>query len=481
MHRELKRISGVVLLMFLSLFVSGTVIQAIDAGSLHENAWNVRTRYDRFSVERGSIVVAGTEIARSARVDDPYRYQREYPEGSRYAHLTGYFTLDQGNTGLEAGLNNFLAGAAEEQFFDRLLGIITGQSNAGATVELTIDPAAQAAAERALDGRRGAAVAIEPKTGRILALYSNPSYDPNALAVRDTAVMQQRYQELLGASNRPLLNRAIGGDLYPPGSVFKLVVMAAALEHGYSPDDRLDNPPRLALPLSTATISNYGGGRCGGSGATVRLDVAMRLSCNVPFGELGIELGGEVLRDYAEGFGFGTAPALPLPVTPSVFPAQLDGAQSALAAIGQYDVRATPLQIALISAAIANEGTTMAPQLVQRILRPDFSELRGFEPAELGRPITAETAEILTEMMVSNVNAGVAGSARIGGVSVAGKTGTAQNGEGRPLTYWFTGFAPAGNPEIAVAVVVEGRRGETSTGGGQAAPVAKKVMEAVLR
>lgn len=481
MHRELKRVSTLILLMFLALFTSTTVIQAVEADQLHDHAWNVRSRYDQFSVERGSIIVAGEAIARSTPVSDQYRYQREYPEGSRYAHITGYFTLDQGNTGLEASLNRYLVGQSDAQFLDRLLATITGGSNAGATVELTINPKAQEAAQRALGGRRGAVVAIEPDSGRILALYSNPSFDPNTLAVHNSKQVIEEYERLLANDDDPLINRAISGDLYAPGSTFKLVVAAAALENGYSANTELDNPVRLQLPLSTSTISNYNNARCGSNPDKVTIATAMMLSCNVPFAELGIQLGDDVIRKYAKAFGFDASPDFQLPVTASTYPADIDEAQTALTAIGQFDVRATPLQMAQVSAGIANNGLVMQPTIVERILRPDFRELVGFTASEQNRAITVETSDILTRMMVANVNTGVASGARMEGVTVAGKTGTAQGGTNQALTYWFTGFAPAENPKIAIAVVVEGHTGEAGTGGGLAAPIAKRVMEAVLR
>jgi penicillin-binding protein A len=482
-NRELKRVSGVVLLMFLALFVSTTAIQVFQADNLREDDRNRRALLESYSTERGQILVDGQAIAQSQPVDDQYKFQRAYAAGELYSAVTGYFTLGQGRAGLEDALNNELSGTAGSQFLDGINRLITGQDPKGASVELTIDPAAQQAAFDALGDNSGAVVAIDPETGAILAMVSKKAYDPNLLAVHDTDQVLSAYRQLESDPAQPLQNRAIGGNLNPPGSVFKLVVTAAALESGnYTPESTFPNPATFPLPGSSAVVTNSGEGACGGAD-TVTLADALRLSCNIPFSELGIELGDDTIRDMAEKFGFNGSVDVPMASTPSVYPpAPLDDAETALSAFGQQNDRATPLQMAMVSAGIANGGEVMRPSLVESVLAPDLREIRGLDPSVLSTPISESTATTLTGLMVDNVENGVGSNARIGGVRVAGKTGTAENGTGEPYSLWFTGFAPADDPEVAVAVVVEngGGQGQSGSGNTVAAPIAKRVIEAVL-
>jgi len=482
MNKELRRISIATLAMFLALFVSTSVIQVFAVDDLRADPRNVRTLYASYSAERGPILLNGIPIAESIAVDSPFAFLRGYPEPAVYAPITGYFTLNQGNTGIEGAYNDFLTGTANEQFLDQLSALVTGQRPRGAAVQLTIDPVVQQAAYDAMDGLTGAVVAIEPATGRILAMVSTPSFDPNRLASHDTASVLAAYDELIADPNDPLVNRAISGDLYFPGSTFKLLVAAAAIDSGqFTPDDVFPNLSSLQLPLSTNVVMNSSNGPCG-SGETVSIATALRLSCNIPFAELGLALGEDTLAQYAEAFGFGAAFEIPMAATPSTFPTGLDDAQLMLSSFGQYDVRVTPLQMALISAAIANGGNLMQPTLLDRIIAPDLSIVQRSEPTLSGQPITRITAETMTQLLVDGVSNGVASNARIEGVAVAGKTGTAENGGDAPYTLWFTGFAPADNPQVAVAVVVEdgGGRGQSGSGNQIAAPIAKRVLEAVL-
>lgn len=483
MNRELKRVSIVVVLMFGTLFVSSTVIQSVEASSLAANPWNSRTLYESYSTERGPIVAGETEIAYSVETDDDFSYLRTYSDGKLYAPITGYFSIDQGITGVEDELNAYLSGNEDSQFFDQVVDLVTGQTPTGATVRLTIDPEVQAAAYKALGDHRGAVVALDPKTGRILALVSKPSYDPNELAVHNGATVKARYDELLAEPGRPLINRALAGDLYAPGSTMKLVVASAALESGeYSARSEFENPTRLPLPLSNATISNASGGRCTGGGSTVTLAEAVSYSCNIPIAELGMALGDDELRAMAELYGFNRSIEVPLTATASTFPADPDSAQTALSSIGQFDVRSTPLQIAMVSSAIANDGVLMQPTLIDEVVSDDFAVLEPFEEHVFSRPISAGTAQTITEMMVDSVALGIAGNARMDSVTVAGKTGTAENGTDDPYTLWFTGFAPADDPEVVVAVVIEdgGGLGQSGSGNSVAAPIAREVFEAVL-
>lgn len=482
MNRELKRVSIVALIMFVTLLVSSTLIQFVQADSLAADPRNSRTLYESYSVERGPILVDGDPIAFSTATDDFYRFQRTYSNGPLYAPVTGYIPVNGEATGLERSLNDYLSGQSSSQFFDQLNRLISGQDPVGASVEVAIDPVAQQAAWDALGDYAGAVVVTEPETGRILAMVTKPTFDPNALTVHDGEQVQATYDALLADPGDPLFNRATGGDMNPPGSVFKLVVTAAALESGrYTPDSTFPNPGEFTLPGSSSVVRNSGGGTCG-EGATVTLADALRLSCNIPFAELGIELGDNAIRDQAEKFGFDHEFLIPTGTEPSTYPQGLDDAQTALSAFGQGEVRATPLQMALVSAAIANDGIVMNPNLVDQITAPDLRPLEEFQASEFGRAISESTADTMVQMMVNGVENGAASNARIDGVSVAGKTGTAENGEDDPYTLWFTGFAPADDPQYAITVLVEdgGGLGQEGYGNLIAAPIAKQVLEAVL-
>lgn len=482
MNKELKRISTVVLLMFITLFVSSSVIQVVAADGLKADGRNARTLYASYSAERGPILVDGQPIAYSSPVDDEFKFQRVYTNGPLYAPVTGYLTLNQGNTGLESELNSFLSGTSNNQFFDQINAIITGQNPKGASVELTIDPVVQQAAWDALAGLEGAVIAIRPKTGEIIAMVSTPSFDPNTLAVHDTGTVIDTYEALLADPLDPLINRTMDGDLDPPGSTFKLVVAAAALESGaYTPESAFPNPARLTLPQTSFEISNADSRTCG-PGDTATIATAIRLSCNIPFAQLGQALGATTIRDQANKFGFNESISVPLASEPSVYPRALDEPQTMLSAFGQSSVRASPLQMAMVSMAIANSGSLMRPTLVESIVAPDLTPLETFRPEQFRQAISQSTAAALTQMMVGSVADGAASNARIDGVTVAGKTGTAQNGDGEPFTLWFTGFAPAEDPQVVVAVVVQngGGLGQRGTSSGITAPIGKKVLEAVL-
>ncbi len=484
MNKELRRVSIVVLIMFLALFGSTTVIQVFQQDNLQSDGRNVRTLYAGFSKERGAILTSdGATIAQSVPTSDEYKYQRQYTNGPLYSAVTGYFTLNQGNTGLENSLNDYLSGTANSQFLDQLNAILTGQNPKGATVQTTIVPAVQQAAWDALGNYQGAVVALDPKTGAILAMVSKPTFDPNTLAVHDSKQVISTYDQLLGDSGDPLINRAIAGKLNPPGSTFKLVVSSAAFESGkFTPDSEFPNPGTLQLPQSSTTITNAEGGACAG-GATASIATALRLSCNIPFAQLGLALGYDAISAQAKKYGFGDDNLrIPMKVTPSVYPQTDSDAQQMISSFGQGNDRVTPLQMAMVSAAIANGGQLMTPNLVQNITAPNLSVLQKLTPTVYGNPISSATASTMTGLMVNNVANGAASNARISGVDVAGKTGTAQNAPGAPYTLWFTGFAPAADPQVAVAVVVEngGGRGQSAFGNLLAAPIAKKVIEAVL-
>ncbi|WP_380164291.1 peptidoglycan D,D-transpeptidase FtsI family protein [Jannaschia sp. R86511] len=482
MNSPLRRLAVVVGLLFASLLLSTSWIQYVGATSIAAGQGNVREVYREFGRERGPIVVAGDPVATSTEVGGDYQYLREYPGGELYAHATGFYSIVYGTTATEDAENDVLAGTADSLFYSRIGQVLTGQDPTGGSVELTLDPAAQQAAWDALGDQRGAVVAIEPSTGRILAMVSKPSYDPATLASHDLGAVREAWDSLNADEGRPLENRAIAGRTYPPGSVFKLVTAAAALESGdYTAESELPGPAALDLPQTTAVLPNYDDRPCGPDDLTTLAD-ALRISCNSAFGQLGIDLGGDALRAQAERFGYEDDLSVPLTVTPSRVPEGLNAPQSAQAAVGQFDVRVTPMQVAMTSAAIANDGVMMRPQLVRTVRGPDLQVVDQVEPEVLGDPVEPATAEALTAMMVAVVDDGTGSSAQISGVQVAGKTGTAQTGNDEAPHAWFTSFAPADDPQVAVAVVVEngGSAGSETSGGRVAAPVARAVMEAVL-
>jgi peptidoglycan glycosyltransferase len=483
MNRELKRISALVLVMFTALFVASSIIQVFQSSNLATDARNQRARADQYSIERGQILTAdGKTIVSSPKSNDTFQFDRRYADGKLYAAVTGYYNPIGAPTGIEGALNAQLAGTSSDQVLDRLQNIVTGRDPKGASVQLTIQPKAQKAAYDALGPLRGAVVAIEPKTGKVLAMVSKPSYDPNVIADHSSGVAA--YGALTKASVNPLVNRAIGGNLNPPGSTFKLITASAALESGkYTPSSTFPNPPAYTLPGTSTTIHNADGEYCGSS-TKASIAVAVKLSCNIPMAQLGAKLGPAALRTQAEKFGFGKRLSIPLAVTPSSYPAgDLNSAETAQTAFGQYEDRATPLQMAMVAATIGNGGAEMKPNLVEKVVSPSLDTVQRFSAETLGNPVSADTASKVKAMMVASVASGAATNARIDGVTVAGKTGTAQNGAAQPYTLWFTGFAPANDPKVAVAVVIEngGGLGQSGYGNRVAAPIAKQVMEAVLQ
>ncbi|MGC0252565.1 peptidoglycan D,D-transpeptidase FtsI family protein [Pseudactinotalea sp. Z1748] len=481
MNTPLRRLSVVVLVMFLALMGGATWVQYGQAGDLNDDPRNVRTVYRDYGRDRGPIVVAGNEVAHSTPVDTPFGFQRVYSDGPLYAHATGYFSMFQ-MTGIERASSSVLSGTDDSLLWSRIRSLFTGSQQQGGSVELTLDPAAQEAARDALGDQQGAVVALDPRTGAILAMVSTPSFDPNDLAVHSSAQVNETYNELVADEANPLINRAIGGGLYAPGSVFKLVDAAMLLESGeYDPDSQVPAPAELELPQTSHVIRNPGGGPCTAED-TVTLTYALQQSCNTPFSALAMEFGEDALAEQAEAFGFGRDLDIPMGVTPSRFPDGMDQAQLAMSAIGQYDVRVSPLQMAMVSAAIANDGVLMTPHLIGTERGPNLQVTSSTEPEEFSRPISASTAADLREMMLSVVESGTGTPAQIPNVAVAGKTGTAESGTDAPQHAWFTAFAPAQNPQVAVAVVIEhgGADGDEAYGGRSAGPIARAVIQAVV-
>jgi penicillin-binding protein A len=487
MNKPIRRVSFIVAVLFCTLLFSTTWIQFVTAKSLDNHPGNRRTLLDSYSRERGAILVAGKAIAKSVPTKDEYKWVRTYPQARLYSQITGYYSLIYGaGGGLEGAADSTLSGQSDKLFYRRVIDMLTGKPPTGASLELTINPKAQQAADQALGGQRGAVVALNPKTGAILAMVSHPQYDPSTLAGHDVGLgspVEKAWKKLNNDPGRPAINRAIGGDLYPPGSTFKLVTAAAALSSGkFTEESQIPGPAVLDLPQTSTKLPTDDNQPCG-PGDKTTLTHALEISCNSAFGWLGMNLGGATLAAQASKFGFGDALRVPMRVEPSSFPAKINQAGTAQAAIGQFDVRVTPLQMAMVSAAIANKGTVMSPYLVQDTRNSSLDVIDQTQPEQLSQAITPDVAAALTRMMTTVVNTGTGTSAQIPGIQVAGKTGTAQNVKGGNPHAWFTAFAPANDPTIAVAVVVEngGNAGSEAYGGTVAAPIARAVIEAVLK
>lgn len=481
MIRQINRVTAVIIFLLIALIVNVSYIQVFQANDLRAQVGNQRVILTEYSRERGPILLGSKALAESTPTDDALKYLREYADGSTYASITGFYSLVYGATGIEREENDVLAGNDSRFFVDRMQQLFAGRKPKGGAIRLTIDSAAQEAAVKALKGRTGAVVAIDPKTGAILALASSPSFDPNLLSSHDAADIQKNYEELNSDPNQPLLNRPLAMTL-PPGSTFKLVTAAAALESGeYTASTELPGPAQLNLPGTDVKLGNWTGTSCG-TNDKVTLQEALAVSCNTAFASLGLKLGEDALYDQAKKFGFENSFDVPMTAATSHFPVDPNKPQTAMSAIGQFDVRATALQMAMVSAGIANDGVVMKPYLVGQVLGPDLTVLQNTTPQAFGRAMSAENAKILRDMMVNVVASGTGSKARISGIAVGGKTGTAENTPGESAHAWFVGLAPAEGASVAIAVVLEHGGGATEVSGNAlAAPIAAAVMRAVIQ
>jgi penicillin binding protein transpeptidase domain protein len=482
MNAQIRKIFVVVLIMFAMLGLAVTNTQFISAPSLNADPRNVRTNLHAAEIDRGPIIVEKTAIA-SSELDDDNHYTRVYDQGSLYVSATGYFSsVGYGSTGIEAAQENVLDGQSQTLLGQRLRNLLTGEKRQGGGVELTLRASMQEAAAAALGDRKGAVVALDAKTGAILALYSSPSFDPNALASRDAGEVQDAYATLDADPKNPMLNRTIS-ERYAPGSTFKVLTAIALIENGIAnPDTRMDSPVSTTLPGTNTEVSNIESSTCGDGKPT--LTEAFARSCNTTFVLASEKLTTQQLTDVTKRFGFGHEQEIPLTVIPSVFPSDADSAQLAMSSIGQYTVQATPMQMAQVAQTIANGGQMMSPYLIKQIVDADNQTIRKTKATEAGRPISADTASKVTGMMQAVVSQpyGSGTPMALPNVSVAAKTGTAETGEGDRANAWAIGFAPADNPQIAFAVIVEGdETNPTPHGGDVAGPVAKAVLEAGLQ
>lgn len=489
MIRQIRIVAAAFLVLFGLLLVNVNYLQVFAADELANHPANKRLLIQEYEIDRGEIVAADrrTVLARSRRTEGELRYLRRYPEGELYAHLTGYYSFIFSREDVEQAYNDDLSGRADELFPERLIDDILGRDRQGASVVLTVEPDLQRTAAEALGGRPGAVAAIDPRTGEVLAMVANPTYNPNRLSSHDGPAVRRAWKELNDDPSKPMVSRA-NRELFPPGSTFKVVTAAAALENGASPDTSYPNPATLDLPQTDHTLDNFGGGHCLGGASQITLAQALQISCNVTFGHIGLEVGAEDLVEQAHRFGFGEE----IPVDGD-FPfeeGQIEEAgffqdnlpRVAISAIGQGDVRTNVLHMALVAGAIGNRGVMMEPRVASEIRDPSGRVIRRIQPQEYGRPLSPPNAQALAGMMQAVVDAGTGTAAQIPGIPVAGKTGTAQTTAGADPHAWFLAFAPVERPQIAVAVVLlgEGDLGSEATGGALAAPVARTVIEAAL-
>jgi peptidoglycan glycosyltransferase len=485
MNHALRRVSLIALVMFVLLLVNVNYVQGFEASSLANEPGNGRTFTSTLQFQRGSIITADQKVVAYSKMNKSFgEYQRHYPFGKSYAPITGYDTLFS-QTGIEQTENKELSGSDPALAVHNLIDLITGKQKKGATVELTVNSVAQQAAYNALkaQGKQAGVVALNPQTGAVLAMASYPSFDPNQLATLDGTKLIANDKQLLKNPNQPLLNRALNAT-FPPGSSFKVVTSSTAMtDKGITPNTQVFAPTQLKLPGVTQPLINFDGEACGSG--RVPLILAFTLSCNTAFGNLGLHLTGAQLQRQANLFGFNNANlTIPLPVTQSNFPLYTDPAQRAGAAIGQESDTVTPLQEAMVAAAIANHGTLMKPYMVDKVTAPDLTTLSATQPAALSHPVTPAVATNVTNMMIQVTQSSQgtahlsAGTQATGGIVIAAKTGTAQNGINNSGLddAVFTCFAPASNPKIAVGVVVKGG----GQGADAAAPIAVAIIKAYL-
>ncbi len=477
MNRQIKVLLSVFLIIMLAIIVNLSWVQIFGASKIQGNGFNKRRLVQEYAIQRGDILTAdgNQPIARSVDTGAEYRYQREYPMGALFADVTGYDSWKYGRTGLEESYNDALLGRDSTLTLRSLGNRLLGASKKGNSIVTTIDSRIQRIATEALGKDVGAVVAMDPKTGAVLAMVTNPTYDPNVAVPspgKDAAANQAQWDAYNADPHRPLFDRAING-LYPPGSSFKVVTGAAALDQGVvtvgSPFDCTGK-----LVVNGYTVYDFNRKTHG----NLTFEQAMVVSCNITFAQVGLRLGAPALVNYAQLFGFNKALPFDLPTTASHIQsaAKMDPVALASASFGQGEDLATPLQMASVVSTIANGGVMMQPYLVDAVQDYNGKILEQNQSKKMRRVLDQQTASTLTDIMVKVVTSGTGTAAQIDGVDVAGKTGTAEVGNGEPDA-WFICFAPAQDPKVAVAVVVE-NGGE---GGVTAAPIARNVLKTALR
>ena len=456
MNRQIRVLGVVMLVLFSALFVQLNYLQVFGADKLNNHPVNSRAVVRDFSRPRGSVQTSdGVLVAESVDTDTGFERLRRYPEGDLFSHITGFFSFTYGSDGVERTYNDALTGREPQELTIDRLGELLLEKDQTGDVTLTVSKALQETAARELGDRKGAVVALDPRSGAVLAMADYPRYDPNVLSSHDQEEVQQAWDALNDDPDRPLLPRAYR-ERYFPGSAFKVVTAATALATGTASVSAPVYPNLTALPLpqSSEPLRNFGGGNCGGP-----LPEIMRISCNTAFGQMGLDLGAQKLVAGAESFGFNKVPPLDLPfgaesVIPEASAFARDKPALAKSAIGQQDVAATPLQMALVAAGIANGGVIMTPHVMSEVRNAQAEVVGRYEPKPWLQAVPADVARTTKDMMVGVVAAGSGTRAQIPGVQVAGKTGTAQTGLGTSHT-WFVSFAPADAPRVAVAVMLE--------------------------
>jgi peptidoglycan glycosyltransferase len=487
MNRQIRLAGLGIMILFVALFVQLNYLQIIHAGALESNPLNGRAVVKEYTAKRGDIISAdGVTLATSVRSNDQFKYLRQYPTGALFEQVTGFFSFTYGSDGAERSYDKVLTGSKSPFHLPTTLSglrqLLTNQDKSQ-SITLTVLNDLQTLAEKELAGRTGSVVAINPKTGALLAMYSNPSFDPNQLSSHDQQQVQAAYKALVAQP---------GGVLAPgsyrqrwfPGSTFKIVTSSAVYDR--QPALATKTYPTLSalpLPQTTNQLHNFAGETCGG-----QLPQLFTVSCDTGFGQVGLDLGGQSLNSEAQSFGFNQTPPVDLPFgVHSVFPTAasfvLDQPGLAYSAIGQQDVQATPLEMALVAAGIANGGTIMTPHVLDHVTNSQNKVVSTYQPKAWLQATSAATASQLTQLMISVVNSpnGTGGAARIPGIEVAAKTGTAQTGTNQ-IDAWFAAFAPAQNPDIAVAVLLPNQPSANEYQGGTlAAPIAKAIIQAYLQ
>ncbi|MDX2597099.1 MULTISPECIES: penicillin-binding transpeptidase domain-containing protein [Streptomyces] len=488
MNKPLRRIAIFCGLLVLALLIRDNYLQYVRADQLSSDKDNRRVAIERYANPRGDIIVDGNPITGSVESKSgDFKYKRTYKNGPMWAPVTGYSSQAFDGSQLEKLNDGILTGNDDRLFFRNTLDMITGKPKQGGNVVTTLNAAAQKAAFDGLRSRggKGAVVALEPSTGKILALASYPSYNPSSFAgnTNDDAKAWNKLQKKNNPSD-PMLNRALR-ETYPPGSTFKVVTAAAALENGKysSADEPTQSPLPWVMPGTHTELKNEGSIPC--KNATMR--VALQYSCNTVFGKIGADLGNDKMLAEAKKFGFDSEQFTPVRSNASVFSDHMNDSQTALSSIGQYNTAATPLQMAMVASAVANDGRLMKPYMIDELQSSNVDPVSTTDPQEMSRPLSPKNAQVLQQMMETVVKDGTGKNAQIGGgVTVGGKTGTAQHGVANSANpyAWFISYAKLsdGSSPVAVAVVVEDENANRDdiSGGGLAAPIAKKVMEAVI-
>jgi peptidoglycan glycosyltransferase len=502
MEHRIRRLGIALVVLFLVLFGQLAYVQVFAADDIKNHPANFsRQLIAEYNVQRGSILTAdGLVLAESVPGPEGsrYRFERRYPQGNLYGYLTGFYSRIYGRSAIEQSFNSYLSGEAPELAISTFTDLFLGREKRGASVFVTIDPNLQEAARDALGANQGAVVAMDPRTGDVLAMYATPGFDPNDLSSGTDEEIRAAWKRLNADPEKPLLAKS-HQELYLPGSSFKILTASAALENGYGPDSSWPNPHRLTLPLTNEQLQNFGDEHCNGGSSSITLMEAFEESCNVTFAEVGLKLGPERMAEQARAYGLcGTLPperttceeplvTFELPYQNGRFPEpeyfERNDPLLAFSAIGLDNDLVNPLQMALMASAVANGGVMPNPRIVTQVRDSQGRVVREFGDRDVGRAISFQTAQTLTQMMIAVVNEGTGYRAALPGIQVAGKTGTATNGEGRPPNAWFTAFAPAEDPRIAVSVIVldGGDLGSDATGGQVAAPIVRAVIDAYLR